>query len=315
MKGHTRISELLLTFLLIMSLCFVGIGQTNYDDYINSNPDKKEFDGNQWKKLKGKLKSESSGQTSDGDQDFNNQDFSSGSSEYEGDFYDYEEEEYKGEYSEYQNYEDYEDYEYDEYDDYDDYSNDYYYNDNEVDGYDYYEKPQEQKAYKPKKTKIKNTKTPNIGAGSISFINIILIILGVTLLAFLIYYFFMRYKEDNSGASVITNFDEMAPSEIPKSELERRLEEALGRGDYREAVRIYFIFIIKDLADKKWIKWEKKKTNISYLMEMRGKPQYELFNRSVSIFEVAWYGNYKIDKNIFSEVEPTFKELLNSIHR
>lgn len=303
--------------LITMSVSLFGFGQINHDDYINSDADKKEFSDKQWKDLKGKMKSESSGESSSGHENFDGSDFSTGEG-VEGDYYDYYEEEYKGEFSEYQNYEDYEnsDYEYDEYDDYDSYSNDsYYYEEDNSDSYDYYEKKKEkeQSSYQKKRDNSGSSTPPS--AGALSFMQVLLIIIGVALLAFLIYYFFMRYQEDKDGAKVVTNFDDAAPSEIPKSELERRLEEALGRGDYREAVRIYFIFIIKDLSDKNWIKWEKKKTNISYLIEMRSRPQYDLFNKSVSVFEVVWYGNYKIDKKSFTEVEPTFKQLLDSIHR
>lgn len=311
MKALIRHILLLIAFCLIQ-LSAVLYGQINHDDYINSSTDKKEFSEKQWKKLKGKMKSESSGSgNSANGNDFNSRDFNT-SEDIEGDYYDYEQEDYKGEYSEYQNYEDLEnnDYEYNENDYYDNYS----YDDPDKSGeFDYYEKPVEYSPPKSNKAKANNTDV-SMGSGTLTLMQVILIILGIVLLAFLIYYLFMRYQSDKDGAVVAANFDDMAPSEIPKTELERRLEEALGRGDYREAVRIYFIFIIKDLSDKNWIKWEKRKTNISYLIEMRSRPQYDLFNRSVSVFEVVWYGNYSIDQKSFEEVEPTFKKLLNSIH-
>ena len=121
MKGPTKY---LLSLVVVLGCILTSKAQQNYDDYINSSPDKKEFSDTQWKKLKGKMKSESSGNPANGE-DFNSSDYgpSEGS---EGDYYDYEAEDYKGEYSEYQNFEDYEnqDYEYDEYDDYESYSND-----------------------------------------------------------------------------------------------------------------------------------------------------------------------------------------------
>lgn len=322
MKELTKHSIALVLISILMGTVSL-YAQNDYDDYINSSPDKKEFSEKQWKKLKGKMKSESSGKSGNGE-NFNSSDYSTADDiqgESDGDFYDYEEEDYKGEYSEYQNYDDYEnqDYEYDEYDDYDSYSNDnYYYEDpDKSEKYEYYEKPveKEKTSSKSHRSVNRDNSSVNVGSGALSFMQVLLIIIGVVLLAFLIYYLFMRYQSDNDGATVSTNFDDMAPSEIPKTELERRLEEALGRGDYREAVRIYFIFIIKDLSNKRWISWEKRKTNISYLIEMRSRPQYDLFNKSVSVFEVVWYGNYSIDKKSFEEVEPTFKKLLESIHK
>ena len=63
--------------------------------------------------------------------------------------------------------------------------------------------------------------------------------------------------------------DEVNPVDIPLTELQRLLKDALDQGDYRGAIRIYFIFILRALSKKKWIQWEKEKTNFSYLVEMR----------------------------------------------
>jgi len=302
---------------------FIGIvlgsfGQSNQEEYLQSNPDKKQFDSNQWGKLKGKMKQESSNSSSSGEGEFSGDNFSTEQGQ-EGDAYDFELEEYKGEYSEYQNFEDpeNEDYDYDE--DYDNYEHqeNYYHNDKEYgDGeYNQYEKSKKPTTpYKPKKRKKKKI-NPNVnpGSGFFTFWKIIGFILIGGLIAYLIYYFFMRYGGSETGSTVHIDFDDVPPSEIPKTELERRLEEALQRNDFREAIRIYFSFIIKDLADKNWINWERKKTNMSYLMEMRSKPQFNLFNETVSIYDIVWYENYTITKNNYNEVEPKFKQMLSAI--
>lgn len=72
----------------------------------------------------------------------------------------------------------------------------------------------------------------------------------IVLLAVLIFYLFVNNKKDGKKIVQI-NLDEQAPSEIPLSELQRLLQEALSKGDYRGAIRIYFIFIIRDLSQKK----------------------------------------------------------------
>ena len=88
----------------------------------------------------------------------------------------------------------------------------------------------------------------------------------------------------------------------------------MANNNFREAIRIYFIFIIKDLSEKEWIRWEKKKTNFSYLIEMRNRPQHKPFNEAVSIYELVWYGNYKVNKEDFNALEPLFKDLLDSLN-
>ncbi len=49
-------------------------------------------------------------------------------------------------------------------------------------------------------------------------------------------------------------------------------------------------------------------------MEMRSKPQFELFNEVVSVYDVVWYGNYAISKSLYESVEPKFKQLLKEIN-
>ena len=87
----------------------------------------------------------------------------------------------------------------------------------------------------------------------------------------------------------------------------------MKNNDYRLAVRIYFVYVIKELSEKKWISWEKKKTNSSYLIEMRKRKEFNTFNDTVSIFEIVWYGKRKITQADYNSIEPYFKKLLASI--
>lgn len=151
------------------------------------------------------------------------------------------------------------------------------------------------------------------GMGIIGWLLIALLIL---VLVFVIY----KIIVDNARRSdkkVDNNFDESEPGyehldhvELPKSELELRLEAALKEGNYREAVRIWFIFIIKGLKENNWITWERKKTNTSYLYEMRDKPQYRLFSKSVTLFELIWYGKHEITQEEYEQLEPLFKKMI-----
>lgn len=302
---------LLVTLLLSHVVCHA---QKNQEEYLKSNPNKKEFNQEKWNSLKGKLKKESSGSSGNGEINFEPKDFTNEKAP-EGDFYDYEKEDAKGEYSEYQNSEN-EDYEYDdEYDNYEYQENSYNSKPQKEESYSNVKKPKKQsETRKPKKRKQRNNESSSSGDGVYSVLEIIAYIVVGGLIIFLVYYFFLHYKGSDSGAKIEMNFEDTPPSEIPKSELERRLEAALINENYREAIRIYFIFIVKDFATKDWIKWEREKTNYSYLMEMRSRPQFDLFNEVVSIYDVVWYGNYTITKSLYESVEPKFKQLLKEIN-
>lgn len=153
---------------------------------------------------------------------------------------------------------------------------------------------------------------PNFnGLGVLGYVFLIVFIVAI---AFLIYYLFVN--TERKGAKVKSkpiNFEEVDPTEIPLTELELLLQKALNEGDYRGAIRIYFIFIVRGLAQRNWISWKKEKTNFHYLREMEGKEEYNDFNTSVSYFEFIWYGKRNIDAAKFEEIKPKFTHFLDKL--
>ncbi|MBN4072528.1 hypothetical protein JYT74_00680 [Crocinitomix catalasitica] len=148
------------------------------------------------------------------------------------------------------------------------------------------------------------------GFGVLGYILMIAMVIGLMVL---IYYMFINSQRHGRKITKIVDIEDLNPTEIPLSELQRLLQEALDKDDYRGAVRIYFIFIIRDLADKRWIKWEKEKTNFHYLREMSGMAEFDDFNRSVSYFEIIWYGKREIDSVKFEQVRPNFTRFLEKL--
>ena len=138
----------------------------------------------------------------------------------------------------------------------------------------------------------------------------LIIMLSIVLAVAVAYLFFRNNKESSITKEYM---DDLAPTEIPKSELERMLEAAIAKKDFRKAIRIYFIFILKDLTQKEWIVWNKKKTNLLYLREMKGRPFYKSFRKAVSIYEIVWYGKRSVSEEEYHEVEPFFKNILTDL--
>ena len=143
---------------------------------------------------------------------------------------------------------------------------------------------------------------------------IIMWVLAIVLAILIIVLFFRTpTKQQNTKFDPTLDLDEINPHEIPKTELELRLEDAISAKDYRKAIRIYFIFIIKELTALNWIKWEKRKTNFAYLREMTDNKHYNSFSESVSIFEIIWYGKREISLSDFKQIEPRFKSLVKQL--
>ncbi len=307
----------LLTNIVLFIFPLLVIGQNGpQEDYLNSKPEQQEFNPKHWKKIRKTMLREARGNAKAQGEEFNRSDFES--NQQEASYYEYEEESYDGEYAQ-NNGERPRDYEFEDYE----YNEEYKHGEGEEFSYyeskerdvetgEYYSKNREQNYTESSSRRNNNTSSYN-GEGMGTLGSILLYTLLAVFLGFIIYILFINTNVSDKGKTVKEVELEKAPVEITKSELELMLEEALANNDYRLAVRIYFIFVLKDLSEKKWITWKKEKTNISYLMEMRGKKQYELFNESVSIFEFVWYGNYTITDKDYSAIEPKFKTLLKEL--
>ncbi|MES2798423.1 MAG: hypothetical protein V4638_00275 [Bacteroidota bacterium] len=137
-----------------------------------------------------------------------------------------------------------------------------------------------------------------------NFWKMTLIIILTVLVILILYYFFKNLKPRDKKLTEKAIDLEWNPETISKSELELRLEKALLDKNYREGVRIYFTFILKELIRKNWIFWRNEKTNYDYLLEMSGKPSIQDFRQAVHIYDLVWYGEYEISDTVFAELQP-----------
>ena len=140
---------------------------------------------------------------------------------------------------------------------------------------------------------------------------ILFILIAAALL--IVVYLIIKNKKAPNKKVVVDVENDWNPEVISKTELELRLEEAMEREDYRECVRIYFTFILKELIHKGWINWKKEKTNYHYVLEMHKRENAAHFNECVRIYDLVWYGDYKIDQDIFELLQPSFENYYKSL--
>jgi len=186
---------------------------------------------------------------------------------------------------------------------------------------------------KSKTRKTKKTKTTNNtnGTGTVApppprqpstftfkdFAQTLLIFLAVIILAFVVF-------KVVAGDAVLVNKDIKRRKPVTLAEIETNLQEAdvegflkqaLADKDYRLAIRLYYLAIIKELSAKGVIEWKKDKTNGHYMRELRSKnhPKLKDFRAVTRIFEYVWYSNMAFDGGQFEEVRVNFKDLLAAI--
>jgi hypothetical protein len=98
-----------------------------------------------------------------------------------------------------------------------------------------------------------------------------------------------------------------------ESDLSSFIERALAGGQYRMAIRLYFLDILKILALQKQIRWGKDKTNRQYSTELRSTDLSAEFDRLVLIFERVWYGQGQLDRAAFAAIAPDFSAFLRKL--
>lgn len=100
---------------------------------------------------------------------------------------------------------------------------------------------------------------------------------------------------------------------IYESDLDRFIREALEKENYAQAVRLYYLAIIKELSLKKWIRWKKDKTNRDYIRELTNTNFQSGFRNVTRMFERVWYGKQNLsDSDFKASVQPGLKDMLNN---
>jgi hypothetical protein len=155
---------------------------------------------------------------------------------------------------------------------------------------------------------------PNIGKLGKIPTGLLKVILVFIVVALLILIFYQRFKKGirwQKRGSKQDNY--WNPEVVTQSDLENRLAKALKKEKFREAVRIYFTLILKELIRLNQIRWAKEKTNHEYLNTLKNKGLQKEFAVCIHVFDVVWYGEYEIDQEKFNEVGPKLTAFLTKL--
>jgi hypothetical protein len=90
-------------------------------------------------------------------------------------------------------------------------------------------------------------------------------------------------------------------SQLPENEWIAMAQDFRGRGEYRMALRAYFLASLAFLASKELLAVGRAKTNLDYLREVRRRARAVsgldgLFAEGVLSFEGAWYGLHEVSE-------------------
>jgi hypothetical protein len=98
-------------------------------------------------------------------------------------------------------------------------------------------------------------------------------------------------------------------------QLDRLIGEARKSGNYREAVRLTYYKLLRELAGAGLISWASGKTNIDYLYELQPHPSAGPMKQLTRIYDFTEYGNFDIDSSGYDRVEQLSKQIMNRISK
>jgi hypothetical protein len=172
---------------------------------------------------------------------------------------------------------------------------------------DYTEIYIEDKAKEPEKNKTKpDFKMPSSDIGGLKYVFYFLV--GGAII------FLIIKIVQNMNASPAIDIDKgrvYTLSEVEEKILEIDLDEilnkALTEGDFRLALRINFLIIIKALSLSGKIIWAKEKTNGEYGNEIKSQDLALKFKEIVVPFETIWYGEHDITESQYNRLKPSYE--------
>lgn len=92
---------------------------------------------------------------------------------------------------------------------------------------------------------------------------------------------------------------EEMPEDIFAINYQKEIDKALANGDYRLAVRLHYLHLLKKLTTKNLIRYEQDKTNMDYLMQLHGTAYYHDFFRVTLHYEYSWYGKFAVNAETY----------------
>lgn len=159
----------------------------------------------------------------------------------------------------------------------------------------------------PEKKKMKPAKTWQFdGSGSQTFLWILIVCCFV---AVVIWYlassniFLFRKKSKPLASDVPDGIHE----DIFSLNYSAEIGAAERRGDFRQALRLYYLRTLRDLSEQGLIDFRADRTNTEYLRSLQGGPHYSSFARLTRHFEYSWYGGFSPDQHVYEQLRADFQ--------
>lgn len=125
----------------------------------------------------------------------------------------------------------------------------------------------------------------------------------------------------NSNAGLFRKSTSIAEAEIDVDtgdifsiNYQKEIDKAVAMNNYRLAVRLMFLRLLRNLSDKNIIQYQQDNTNFDYMMQLRSSNLYPDFFRLTRNYEYSWYGQFDVDNEKYSIIKKDFDNFERSLN-
>jgi hypothetical protein len=117
-------------------------------------------------------------------------------------------------------------------------------------------------------------------------------------------------SKSNPKRALVATINAEDIHDISQLDTEQLIQKANNAHDYRLAIRLYFLHLLKKLNENGVIIWTKDKTNRDYLSELFLKGYYvDEVRRLTLAYERVWYGEHIPTEERYHELKKEFLEM------
>lgn len=96
---------------------------------------------------------------------------------------------------------------------------------------------------------------------------------------------------------------------IRSQNISQLMDQAVAGGNYRLAIRYYFLWILQQLTERNIINYEFSKTDTDYLSEIKEPALQQQFRKLSRIYDYFWYGNFEATFEHFERSKREFQQM------
>lgn len=143
-------------------------------------------------------------------------------------------------------------------------------------------------------------------------------ILAVLIFGFVIY-MIVRALLNKEGMWIFSrsrkniSIQDINEENIHQMDFKQLTEDTKKSGDYKLAVRYYYLWLLKKLSNNDIIDWHWDKTNRDYLYEIKNSTLKKDFEYLSYVYDYSWYGDFPLDEAAFVKAEKAFIKTLNTL--